>query len=893
MTGQHTTTEPAGELSDTLAQFPDTLAESDRPSGSAVHPRALIGRYLVLHKLGAGAMGMVFAAYDPQLDRKVALKLLMPSSDHGASRIRLQREAQALAKLDHQNVVTVHDVGMHEQQLFVAMELVDGRDLGAWMKSVEQPHPWREVVQVYMQAGRGLAAAHGVGLVHRDFKPANVMLGADGRVRVMDFGLARIGAGQIDAGLHDRAADADSRESSLLEQDMTMAGSLLGTLAYMSAEQLEARPADAQSDQFSFCVALYETLYGERPFAGQTLTKLRVAVDNERISEPPPGSKVPTWLRKIVVRGLAKDPNQRWPSMQVLVEALANDPSLRRRKWMTAAGLLAFLGAALWGAHELSQRGPQACEGMQDKLAGAWDATRRTELEAAFLGIDHANAAAMWDRVEQNLDDYADAWVAARVDACEATLRGEQSGELLDLRMACLDQRRSHLSATVDELARIDAALLPRAIDSVLALPGIEHCADASALTAEIPLPENPATAEHVLMLDERLTQAWAKQNAGRPAEGLALADAALADAITLGYEPLRARALRRQGDLQMRMGNYQEAEATLKQAYDIALGEGMLPEASVCASQLVFLIGQFLARPDDARSWATHADPLSRVIGDDERRAAYFDAVGALAMEQREFQQARADFEAALELRERSLGPDRIASSLSLNNLGAVAEELGQFEQARDYHERALAIRERVLGPDHELVADSHYNLASVAIEEKRYEDARAYYERALAIREAMFGPEHPTLAAVLSNMAHNAKEQGKYDEARRYYERAMLVRERALGPEHPHMVYLWAGLGQVLFEQHELTEAIPLLEHALTVGTANNFPPGLLAAVRFALARSLWSVSVEQQRDRARARELAELSRSAFAELGARSAEDLAQVEAWLAEIAADLAP
>jgi tetratricopeptide (TPR) repeat protein/predicted Ser/Thr protein kinase len=878
MTEFHTTTESADELG-------DTAAEPSGRGGSTIQPSSVIGRYVVLSQLGAGAMGVVFAAYDPQLDRKVALKLLI-SSDHTSARIRLQREAQALAKLDHPNVVSVHDVGVHEQLLFLAMEFVDGRDLGAWMKSVDKPHPWREVVQVYMQAGRGLAAAHGAGLVHRDFKPANVMLGADGRVRVMDFGLARIDAAD---GPPDSPAHGEPRESPLLAQAMTVAGSLLGTLAYMSAEQLEARPADAQSDQFSFCVALYETLYGERPFAGQTFGALRDAVENERISEVPSHSNVPSWLRKVVVRGLAKDPSRRWPSMQALVDALANDPALQRRKWMTVTGLLVLVGALLWAAYDAAQGGARACDGMQDKLAGTWDAARRAELEAAFLGTGLASAPAVWERVEQHLDDYADAWVAARVDACEATQHGEQSGELLDLRIACLDQRRSDLSAIVGELAQIDEALLSGSVGLVLALPGVERCADANALMAEIPPPEHPATAERVIVLDEQLTQAWAKQVAGRHAEGLALVDRALAEANTLGYEPLRARALRRQGDLQMRLGDYQTAETTLKQAYDSALGQGMYLQATGAACQLVFLLSGPLARPDDARSWATHADPLSRANGDDEQRAGCLDAMAALAMSQRDFQQAHTDIAAALALRERSLGPDHIEVAVSLNNLGVVAEELGQLEQARDYHERTLAIRERVLGPDHELVGLSHYNLGGIALLEKQFEEARAHYDRALAIREAVFSPEHPELAPVLSNMADTARQQGKYDEARRYFERAMLIRERALGPEHPHMVYLWAGLGQVLFEQGEFAEAIPLFERALTVGTANEFSPGLLAAVRFSLARSLWSVPVEQARDRVRARELAEAARSAFAELGAGAAEDVAQIDAWLAETVA----
>ncbi|MBK8266506.1 MAG: serine/threonine protein kinase [Nannocystis sp.] len=325
-----------------------------------------IGRYLLISQLGAGAMGIVYAAYDPELDRKVALKLLKHhGGDVAASRKRLQREAQALGRLNHLNVVSVHDVGVHKDRLFVAMEYVAGQTLGSWMAAAQalptatgrrpsaepervlRARPWREVLDVFMQAGRGLAAAHDAGLVHRDFKPENVMLSADGRVRVMDFGLARGDVGEVTAG---GAAGEVTTPGAPVLSGLTQVGAIIGTPAYMSLEQFEARDVDARSDQFSFCVALYEALYGERPFAGDTIAALTEALRTEAIREAPRGTVVPSWVRAVVLRGLAHEPEARFGSMEALLDALAADPAARRRRLLLGAGLALAMVLSAWGS---------------------------------------------------------------------------------------------------------------------------------------------------------------------------------------------------------------------------------------------------------------------------------------------------------------------------------------------------------------------------------------------------------------------------------------------------------------------------------------------------------------------------------------------------------------
>ena len=277
---------------------------------------------------------------------------------------------------------------MHEEQLFVAMEFVAGRTLGTWMH--EEPRPWRAVLDVFLAAGRGLAAAHSAGLVHRDFKPENAMVGDDGRVRVMDFGLARPQGAPV-------IADARGRLSgefgpAALETPVTVTGTVMGTPAYMAREQFEGK-ADARSDQFSFCVALYEGLYGERPFPSDSLAKLRDAISAGDVRPAPRGATTPTWLRSAILRGLAPDPERRWPSMDALLEVLADDPARRRRRWAGVALGVAFTASVAGGAAWYAQGQARACMGFEARLVGVWDDATRSRVHDAFeaTGLAYAD----------------------------------------------------------------------------------------------------------------------------------------------------------------------------------------------------------------------------------------------------------------------------------------------------------------------------------------------------------------------------------------------------------------------------------------------------------------------------------------------------------------------
>ncbi len=330
--------------------FVDDPAEAERSRASVrrglfggtaapVH----LGRYVVLGTIGQGGMGVVYRAYDPQLDRKVALKLVHVQASaprRHRARARLLREGQAMARLAHPNVVPVFDSGTHGDDVFIAMEYVEGITLREWLRAA--PRRWREVLAVCTDAARGLAAAHRGKLLHRDFKPSNVLVGADGRARVLDFGLARA--------LEQRDASSDDFDEldgrSRLETGLTEVGAVVGTPGYMAPERLVGGPGDERSDQYAFAVALYEALAGRHPFPVPSGQDARQFLAVAPQTPPPRIAVVPRWLDRIVARGLAADPERRWPSMDALIAALADDPWVRVRR-VAIAALCVVLAAVI------------------------------------------------------------------------------------------------------------------------------------------------------------------------------------------------------------------------------------------------------------------------------------------------------------------------------------------------------------------------------------------------------------------------------------------------------------------------------------------------------------------------------------------------------------------
>ena len=315
------------------------------PAGPSLAPGTRVSRYVIQELIGVGAIGAVYAARDPELHRMVALKVLRTGGTTGAPagdlHARLLREARAMAQLSHPNVVIVHDAGSYQDGVFLAMELVAGTTLRRWLK--EGPRGLEEIVRVFRAAGEGLAAAHRSGLVHRDFKPENVLVGSDGRVRVTDFGLARPTGGDP-TGTHRALAGG------WMQTVVTRTGIVAGTPAYMSPEQFTGVAPDPRSDQFSFCVALYEAVLGERPFAGSTVDEIAEAIVHGRLSPPPAGLAVPAALRAALLRGLRVSRDERHPDMEALLAALTIEEAPpvatgRRRRWLAIGASTAAAAA--------------------------------------------------------------------------------------------------------------------------------------------------------------------------------------------------------------------------------------------------------------------------------------------------------------------------------------------------------------------------------------------------------------------------------------------------------------------------------------------------------------------------------------------------------------------
>ncbi|MBV1859148.1 MAG: serine/threonine protein kinase, partial [Nannocystaceae bacterium] len=450
-------------------------------TGAAAPPATVdperIGRFRILDRLGAGGMGVVFSAYDPELDRKVALKLLRPELAEGATRgstgtSRLQREAQAMARLNHPNVVTVHEVGRYEDQVFVAMEFVDGMTLGQW---AQDDRDWQDVVRIYCDAAAGLEAAHAAGIVHRDFKPDNVMLGKDGRVRVMDFGLSRSDRSE--------ATVSDDQPAESQPATLTQTGAVMGTPAYMAPEQHSASPTTAACDQFAFCVSLWESLTGIRPFAGRTYGELAGNVVAGRIQAPPGTATAPRRIFDALRTGLATDPEDRFGSMSALVAALRISPFRTLRRVSVGLAAVGLSASAVYIATRPEPVALGACDEAGAPLHDFWEG-QRTSVEAAILRSEAPYAAATWSSLERMLGSYVDDWARASRAHCTMELVQSASAATLERQAQCLASRRSAVEELVAVLSTSEEGIAQQAVQAVVTLAPVEACADPRRLEA-------------------------------------------------------------------------------------------------------------------------------------------------------------------------------------------------------------------------------------------------------------------------------------------------------------------------------------------------------------------------------------------------------------------------
>ncbi len=834
-----------------------------------------IGRYLVVGRLGKGGMGVVYAAYDPALDRKVAVKLLQPGLADAAQTGRLVREARALAQLSHPNVVAVHDVGTIDSDqtpgptVFIAMELVDGRTLTEWRAST--PHHWSDVVEIMLAAGEGLRAAHARGLVHRDFKPDNIMVGRDGRVRVMDFGLVRRNTD------NDESCD-DNRSATHVRplptnDHPTATGARVGTPAYMAPEQWDGL-ADARADIYAFCVTSCEALFGCRPFAGATGPAIAGAAHARRFQDNS-AVRIPAWLRTALVSGLAADPGERVATMDALLAALRTGRRRARMRWAAVAcGVcVAVVGlGAGWNRLDRSMR-LRACEIEGSSITTTWNEDAAGRVSAALVGTGLPFAVAVAERVTPMLSAYASTWADARTEACaRAEVDATWDAETLEHGRWCLDARRLELDALVRALIATGGDHVAEAVQAAANLPLASQCLDAD-LLARVPSPPTELR-EAIVEVHGLLSRAVASFSTAAYGDGIALARDALDQAQRIGWPPLVAECQHRLGDLLQADGKHTEAVAVLEQAYFTAMTAAAPITAAETAGLLTFVVGFDLARPDEGRRWSQHADvELAKLPDPTGLRAAYrlaglsqvayrrgdYAAMKNALEEVRrlrgaalgpehpqvikvswglawahlrlgELDDAQRMFEHTLELRGRVLGDEHPHVAFDLDGLGEVLRLRGDLAQSKQRMQRALEIRTRALPADHPDIANNLYGLVTVDFLLGDYSAAKSQLERCLRMREKTYGPEHPDVASTLAMLGTIEFELGDLDAAEATLQRALDLRVLVSGQDHPDTAPHLDALGRLKQERGDTEAARVLFQRAYDIASKASGPDNVV---------------------------------------------------------------
>ena len=741
---------------------------SEGEQGSTVPPSAIhqvdlerVGRYFILRQIGLGGMGVVLVAYDPGLDRKVAIKVLregVRTQFEGA--VRMRREAQAMAKLSHPNVAQIYEVGEVDGRLYLVMEYIKGTTLREWLS--ERPRTSAETLHTFMEAGPGPAAGPAAGVVHPALQPPKGMVRGGGRGRVLDFGLSR----SLLAPSEPAASD-----SSLPDEDPTITriGALIGTPAYMSPEQLMRREADARSDQFSFCVALYEALHGQRPFAGRDLSEISANVVDGVLSETPSHVQVPTWLRQVLRRGLHGEPAERWPTMDALLAALARDSQRARRRGLLAGLLAVGIAGASYGAATYQVAWAQLCSGAAEELSGVWDAPRRAALEQVVTATGVGYAASVLAVVTTRLDAYAENWIATHPASCEAHQRGHASAQLYDRRMACLRQRRTELAATVDVLLQTRADGVANLIEAVR-LPPVSSCEDDERLQAAVPLPADPSLAAGVGRVRERLARLQALLRGGRYPDVLAEMPGELAEMQRLGDVALLAEGHLLAGKVAGTLRRGGGARAGLDRALELSLEVGLDETAAEALVAQIFQIGVVELRPKEALTLAPLARALVRRVGTPVRLAASLHGnIGVVYMDMGELEQSIESLQRAIDF----LDPadDSQQRWFQVNNLVRGLALLGAHERARALGEPLLRRIQQLYDGCHPIAAALRAHLARGRRDEAHFAAAIAEYEESLACFRDGF-PSYAVLTLI--DLASTAVLSGDDDAARQYLARA-----------------------------------------------------------------------------------------------------------------------
>ncbi|WP_241757832.1 protein kinase domain-containing protein [Myxococcus landrumensis] len=774
-------------------------------------PGTRVSRYVVRAKLGAGAMGVVYAADDPELGRRVALKMLRPEGNHKAKlQQRLLREAQALARLSHPNVVTLFDVGMHDDGIFLAMELIDGVTLKEWM---QRRHPWEEVLQVFLDAGKGLEAAHSAGLVHRDFKPANVLMGNDGRVFVTDFGIAR----SLDQNSEEDFEKPSSLEIKLQPSDpLTQTGQILGTPAYLAPELVHGQRGDARSDEFSYCVALHEALFGERPFRGNTLHELAEAARRGKVTSPQEGGTVPPHVLRALRQGLSGRPEDRFPTMRALLAALAPLPRRKHERIFGAVLLTGVLGAvATYGVVEYQRKATCAVE--VEKSLVAWGPVQREQMHEAFLATGVFYASQAWSDLAITLDAYTAQWRALRTESCMAA-KGEDAHQAQQT-SACLDARLWQFAAITNVLQKADTPTVQNARQIAASLEGLSGCRDAQGFSSRPQPPDG--LRPQVDAVRSKLVQVRTHHLANRLTEALALSTTLIEEQQGIGYKPLEAEVFLSHGMLLSSLGNTKEAEKFIYPALWAAEAAHDDETAARAWLEVVTLeAGAPRARPDEVEKLIQHARAAVARLGRERFPDITTDLHISLAtirrMHGQLFEAEREALEGLDFARER-LAADNLRIPHLIHELGQIDSIQGNNKAALQSHRQALELREKILGPNNSALATSYNQIAHVSFMLGLRAEAVQASNKALAHLEASSSQGMSVMATTLVNLARIARIEGRAEEAQHQLDRASQLLERMRAPDHISVVHVLTEQALLAQEQGHDEQALRLASDAV----------------------------------------------------------------------------